>query len=94
MRTALVLLVGLFLVGVWLGHCDGESLIETDSSQVDAADDYPWVRTVTGWERATWHEPKSTYRPALHPLVVALVLGLNSGLGLLAFSRVESPLES
>lgn len=73
------------LTGAWLGHCEGEPVMDQGEMQDSDGGEFPWVRTVDGWERATWLEPKTGYRPALHPLVVALFVGLSATMGLLAF---------
>lgn len=93
MRTAVFLLLGLLLLGLWLGNCDGESLGDSpESSSSGTREEVPWVRTVDGWERAVWMAtPKAGYRPGLHPLVVALFVGLSSTIALLVFSPESEP---
>jgi len=47
---------------------------------------HDWVRTVDGWQRATWRA-SARFEPGLHPAVAALELALLSILFLVAFSR-------
>jgi hypothetical protein len=54
------------------------------------ADD--WVRTVDGWQRATWRAD-SSIEPALHPLIPALELALVSILCLVAFPCSVKPID-
>jgi hypothetical protein len=45
-----------------------------------------WVRTRNGWERETkWPGPLVVYQPALHPAVVAALIGLAALWALIAF---------
>jgi hypothetical protein len=47
---------------------------------------HDWVRTVDGWQRASWRA-SARFEPRLHPVVVALELALLSTLFLMIFSR-------
>ena len=50
-----------------------------------------WRRTVEGWEKATlWNDESAPRRPALHPMVVALLQVLLALVALIAFSRSDS----
>lgn len=43
-----------------------------------------WVRTRSGWQKATWTQRPEAYSPSLHPLVVASLMGFGSVIALLA----------
>ena len=64
------------------------------ASQIPATPDHPpppassWRRTCDGWERADWLSgDMSPRQPALHPVVVGLVLLLFALAGLIGLAR-------
>ena len=93
MRTALLLVVLLVLAGAWLVHC--EVAPSNDFEQVGhvLVDEAPWVRTQSGWERATWMVRRPSYAPRLHPLTIALLLGFSSSIALLVGPAQNSRIE-
>jgi len=70
-------------VGLWLCQVDGRADVSAA-----AASDAPWVRTVDGWERASWLASSSPppARLQLHPLVIAAAQLLISLLALAMYA--------
>jgi hypothetical protein len=93
----LILGISLVLVGIGLWSCQIDGLAEPVRPVV--ARDAPWVRTVHGWERATWLRPaiangESARQPArtpLHPLILGAGQLFISLLALAVFGGSTQP---
>ena len=74
-------------------------IASSDQATVQALGEAPWVRSVDGWERATWLVDKpAPFTPPVHPAVVAcglmsataVLLGASHALGK-SLDRVNPP---
>ena len=76
----------LLVVFAWVAS---EVPLRGDSPQ--PSPEVAWRRTADGWEKtARWHNEPAVRRPALHPMVVALLQMLLALGALIAFSRNDS----
>ena len=83
-------LVGwLFLALVGFAWVASEVPLSGDTPQPSY--EVAWRRTAHGWEKPTaWHDKPAPHRPALHPMVVALLQVLLTLAALIAFSRSDT----
>jgi len=69
-----------------LGRRTGRQPEETEAPATTGSMTDDWVRTRNGWEHeASWFATVGRYEPALHPTVVAAMMGLVSVWGFVAY---------
>jgi hypothetical protein len=85
----LILGITLLLLGVGLWSCQIDGRADVSAA---VAGEVPWVRTIDGWERATWLATSSPPSPPLqlHPLVIAAAQLLISLLALAVYASQRS----
>jgi hypothetical protein len=77
-KQVLWTVVGVLLLGI----C---TAAQWEISESDTPRGPRWVRTSSGWERTAWLRKHAYYYPSVHPLVVAMLIGLTTTAALAAF---------